>query len=57
MTYNIPIVFSTDDDPPWPLGRYDRTDEETVVYHDSAGDERYAPADCVKIIRVTVNVP
>jgi hypothetical protein len=39
---------------PFPLGVYDRTDEDVIVYRTSSGREYRAPDDCVAVVSVTV---
>jgi hypothetical protein len=51
----LPVVFDLESEPPGPLGTYIRTDEDTVVYRRPAGDNGYAPYDCVKVVGVDLS--
>jgi hypothetical protein len=46
------IVVDLESDPPQALGNYLRTDEDTVIYRRPAGDNGYAPCDCVQLVTV-----
>jgi hypothetical protein len=48
----IDVVIDLESDPPQALGNYVRTDEDTVIYRRPAGDNGYAPCDCVQVISV-----
>lgn len=48
----VAVVFDIESSPPMPVGRYVRTDNDTVIYARPAGDHGYAPADCVTIVDV-----
>ena len=54
----VPVVFDLETGgEPFPLGRYDHTDEDAVIYYTAAGDRRMAPCDCVQIVEVDVFAP
>jgi hypothetical protein len=46
------IVIDLESDPPQAIGNYVRTDEDTIVYRRPAGDNGYAPCDCVQLAAV-----
>ncbi len=51
-TESVRVVVDLESDPPQALGNYVRTDEDTVIYRRPAGDNGYAPCDCVKVVAV-----
>lgn len=52
------VVFDMEDARgPMPLGVYERTDEDVVIYLTSHAGYRAAPADCVKVVDVDVCAP
>lgn len=52
------VVFDIEDPRgPMPLGVYERTDEEVVIYRTSHAGYRAAPADCVQVVAVDVFNP
>ena len=49
------VVFDIEDPVgPMPLGIYERTDEDVVIFRTSHAGFRAAPADCVQIVAVDV---
>lgn len=49
------VVFDIEDPRgPMPLGIYERTDEDVVIYLTSHAGYRAAPCDCVKLVPVDV---
>jgi hypothetical protein len=48
----VRVVFDIESNPPMPLGLYERTDEDVVIYLNPTGRFAQAPADCVTVISV-----